>query len=231
MCPHCRQNAPVLYRGITAYCTACGAPRPPLSGTAVNLAGQPSKVGGLFAKVLGWIVLGLGSVVGLTLLAFFLWLFPGSLIGWLLGLPVLVIAAVAGGLLLWSGRSLKRTGETTERATHEQAIFALASHRGGVVTAQDVAASLNVAHARAEELLMALAKERPDWVTLEVDDASGHIYYRIVSPEVRARMRDDHLKARIDAAVARPTRVAPDAAEEAAELDEAEVRAQARNRA
>ena len=51
MCPHCRQNAPIVYRGVLAYCTACGAPRPPFSAKSIDLAGQPSKIGGAVARV------------------------------------------------------------------------------------------------------------------------------------------------------------------------------------
>ena len=52
MCPRCRQNAPIVYRGVNAFCTACGAPRSVLANTSVNLAGQPSKVGGQVTRVL-----------------------------------------------------------------------------------------------------------------------------------------------------------------------------------
>ena len=46
ICPSCRQDAPTIVRGVRAYCTACGAPRPLLGSSAVNVAGRPLKVGG-----------------------------------------------------------------------------------------------------------------------------------------------------------------------------------------
>src|SRR5262245_60060733 len=104
MCPHCRQNAPVIYRGIVAYCTACGAVRPPLTGSSLNLAGKGSRVGGTVAKVFGWLVLGIGGTVGLILLALLQWIFPEGIAGLLVGLPVLVLSAIVSTLLLLSGR-------------------------------------------------------------------------------------------------------------------------------
>src|ERR1700721_2773723 len=60
MCPHCGQNAPIVYRGVTAYCAACGQVRVPLTGSALKLAGQPARVGSIFANVFGWTVIGVG---------------------------------------------------------------------------------------------------------------------------------------------------------------------------
>lgn len=57
ICPHCKQDAPTIVRGLRAYCTACDAPRSMLSDTPINVAGQPSKVGGGVASVLGWFIL------------------------------------------------------------------------------------------------------------------------------------------------------------------------------
>jgi hypothetical protein len=207
--------------------------RPPLTGTSVQLAGQGSKVGGQVARIFGWLVLGVGGTIGLGLLAFFQWLLPEGILGYLVGSPIALASFVVGYLLLRGGRKLEHAGEDKERATQHQAVFALAANRGGVVSAYDVATALSVPLDRADALLTALAKDRPDWVTLEVDDASGNMYYRVASPDVRKHVRDDELRARIDAAVAQPTRVAPaDAdADAATEADEADVRAQARHQA
>jgi hypothetical protein len=268
MCPHCRQNAPVVYRGIVACCTACGAVRPPLAGTSVNLAGQPSKVGGQVARVLGWLVLGVGGTIGMVLLGLFQWLLPEGILGYVIGSPVMIASLALGLFLLRSGRRLRQSGESTERATQEQAVFALSANRGGVVSAYDVSTALGMPLERADALLTSMAKEKPDWVTLEVDDASGAMYYRVASPEARRRVRDEGLRARIDAAVARspseardrlprrrreepdendrapgrrreeaereppqPTRVVAEGQGEAAEIHDAEVRAQAGHQA
>src|SRR5437667_81825 len=101
MCPHCRQNAPVVYRGLMAYCTACGQPRTPA-----------------------------------------------------------------------------------------EAVYALAAHRGGVLAAADVARSLSMGEAEADALLTAMAKEQPDWVTLDVDD-DGRITYRFANAAWDSRIRVD----------------------------------------
>ena len=55
MCPHCGQAAPLVYRGVLAYCSACGQLRGPLTGGSVNHAGSLSKAGGTVAKVFGWL--------------------------------------------------------------------------------------------------------------------------------------------------------------------------------
>src|SRR5512143_1753677 len=89
-CPNCRRNAPIVYRGVMAYCTACGAPRLPLTTKATNLAGKTSILGGTLARVLGWIVLGSGLVVGLGLLGLLQAIFPGGFAGWLVGLPIIL---------------------------------------------------------------------------------------------------------------------------------------------
>jgi hypothetical protein len=231
MCPHCRQNAPVVYRGIMAHCTACGAARPPLAGTSVNLAGQPSKVGGQVARVIGWLVLGVGGTIGMFLLGLFQWLLPEGILGYLVSSPILLASFVVGLLLLKGGRSLQRSGHSTEKATHEQAVFALAANRRGTVSAYDVATALAIPMDRADAMLTAMAKEKPDWVTLEVDDASGAMYYRVASPDARRHAHDEGLRQRIDAAVAEPTRVASAGEPDTVEIDEAEVRAQARHQA
>src|SRR5579862_6967824 len=91
MCPHCGQNAPVVYRGVLAYCTACNAPRPPLTGTALHLAGQPSRVGGAIARVAGWIFIAAGLSLALGLGGILQAIF-GHLTGLLVGGPIAVVS-------------------------------------------------------------------------------------------------------------------------------------------
>ena len=59
-CPHCHQNAPIVYRGVFAFCSACDKPRAPFSGKALHFAGQPAKVGGSVSRVVGYLVLVFG---------------------------------------------------------------------------------------------------------------------------------------------------------------------------
>ncbi|MEO6418086.1 MAG: hypothetical protein ABIP39_01665, partial [Polyangiaceae bacterium] len=79
-----------MYRGVLAYCTACGQLRVPLAGPAVNLAGQPSQIGGSVAKILGWLVLGVGVVVAVLLTALLQAIFPAGFVGWLFGAVIML---------------------------------------------------------------------------------------------------------------------------------------------
>jgi len=175
-CPHCGKDAPLVYRGVAATCAACGRPRVPLTEKAVNLAGQPSKVGGEFARYLGWAVLVVGLTVAAVVAALFQALFPAGFLGWMLGLVLALAAAVVGTALVRGGKSLFASGVVAERATFLRAVFAMAQNRGGVLSALDVAQALAMSPARADALLTELAKEDPDRVRLEVDDAGALTY-------------------------------------------------------
>ncbi|MBX3216461.1 MAG: hypothetical protein KF850_30775 [Labilithrix sp.] len=176
MCPRCRQNAPLVYRGVSAYCTACGAPRMPLANTSVNLAGQPSKVGGTVARVFGWLVLAGGWSLA-ALFGGLLFAFGAELAAAIVGGPIALIASVVAYALLRGGRELKKSGDDTEAATKNQAIFALANARNGVLKAWDVAQMLQVTPKEGDDILTRLAKEHPDHVTVDVDD-DGNVLYR-----------------------------------------------------
>ncbi|WP_394822643.1 hypothetical protein [Pendulispora albinea] len=176
MCPHCRQNAPIVYRGAMAYCTACGKPRIPLTGSGVNTAGRPHKVGGSVARGLGWVTLAVGLTLALSLGALFQAIFPAGVFGYLLGAIIALFSTGIGFSLLKGGKSLQKSGVEKERFTREQAIFALARNRGGMLSAMDVSQALNLPLPAADELLTTFAKEDPERVRLELDD-SGGIYY------------------------------------------------------
>lgn len=176
MCPRCRQNAPLVYRGVNAFCTACGAPRVPLATHSVTLAGQPSKVGGTVARVIGWGVLIAGWTFAALLAGLIVLLNGGwaaAVVGGIIGLVALVVAYA----LLRSGKELKKSGDSTELATKTQAIFALANARGGILRAWDVAQMLHLTPKEGDDILTKLAKEHPDFVTLDVDD-HGNVLYR-----------------------------------------------------
>ncbi|MEO8877625.1 MAG: hypothetical protein ABI461_18675 [Polyangiaceae bacterium] len=173
MCPYCRKNAPIVYRGMVAYCTACGKPRAPLTDRSVNMAGQPSKVGGTVANVFGWLVIGGGLVTALLIGALFQAILPAGIFGWVLGLVIGIGSLGVGGSLVYGGKSLKKSGASVEKDTRERAIFALAQNRGGILTATDVAAALGISPIAADDLLTKYAKEDSDRVRLEVDDAGA----------------------------------------------------------
>jgi hypothetical protein len=178
MCPHCRQNAPIVYRGVMAYCSVCHAPRPPFSGRALNFAGQPSKIGGGVAKAFGWLVLIGGLVIALCTLAFFQMLAPSMSLGYAFATPIALLSTVIGSLMLFGGKKLQTSGHQTQRTAQFEAAYALASHRGGAVTPVDVAHSLGVSFAEADQVLTEMTKQFPDYVSLEVDD-NGALFYKL----------------------------------------------------
>ena len=148
----------------------------PLANTSVTLAGQPSKVGGTVARVFGWLVLGGGWAFAAALAALILVLGGGWAAAVIAG-PIAAVAAIIAYVLLRGGRELKKSGDDTENATRNQAIFALANTRNGVLKAWDVAQMLHVTPKEADDVLTKLAKEHPDHVTVDVDD-DGNVLYR-----------------------------------------------------
>ena len=179
MCPHCGRDAPIVYRGVVPYCTACGALRAPLSTPSINLAGKSSQMGGTVASVAGWLVLlvGLSMALGLGLL---LWAIFTAAVAATVTLPFAFIAAVVGYLLLRGGRSLRKSGADAERATRDQALLSMAGHHGPL-TAVDAARMLNVTVASADAMLTELAKREPERVAIDVDD-QGIVWYRVARP-------------------------------------------------
>jgi len=182
MCPHCRQNAPIIYRGVFAYCSACNAPRAPFSGKALNLAGQPSKVGGTVASVFGTVVLVVGLAVGLGLMLMLQLIFPAYAFGYAIGGFISFVTLAIGLLLMFGGRKLKSSGDQAQKDAQMEAIYALAVNRGGAVTATDVGRSLNMHPKVADELLAAMTKTYPDHVSLEVDE-NGALFYQFVGKQ------------------------------------------------
>jgi hypothetical protein len=216
MCPHCGQNAPVVYRGVAAYCSACGKARIPLTANNLHMAGQPSRVGSIVARTLGWIVLGVGLSFALGIAAIAHLLFPAGYVGLAIGAPLAIISVVLGMLLLGGGKKLHENGASAEKRARTQAIFALASNKGGTLTALDVAAGLDLPAPVAESFLQALAKEEYEKVAVDVD-ASGTLVYRFSVP---TRVRVDGTP--VDPEIAR----SPNRAEwERLEAEEAERRA------
>ena len=176
MCPHCRQNAPLVFQGMTARCVACGAIRAPWSAGSVTYAGKPSRVGGQVARVLGWAVLASGLVLAtvLGLLAAALW--PGSPAPWIAFTIVGLLTVRVGVPRVFGGKQLDTSGEQTEVGTRMQALFALAANRSGALRAHEAAAALGLSIDETDALLTRMAKERPDDVTLDVTDAGEIVY-------------------------------------------------------
>jgi len=188
VCPYCQNDAPVVYRGMVAYCTACGAVRPPVLPTkSINLAGQPSKVGGVVAKVFGWLVLFFGLTAATVIGALFQAIWPAGIVGWALGIPMALVSLAMGISLLVGGKSLAKSGQDTEDAVREKAIQGLASTHGGILTKDDVARALSVTVLEGDAYLTHLAKTKPDDIAVDVDD-SGNVLFRFRAIAARPRV-------------------------------------------
>ncbi|HEX4449010.1 MAG TPA: hypothetical protein VH044_19855 [Polyangiaceae bacterium] len=219
MCSHCGREAPIVYRGVVPYCTACGALRAPLSTPSLNMAGKPSKMGGAVASVAGGLVLlvGLSMALGIGLL---LGAIFTAAVGLAVALPVAAISAGIGGVLLRGGSSLRRAGADTERSTRDQALLSMAAHHGPL-TAVDAARYLNVTVAAADAMLTGLAKRDPYRLGIDVDD-QGIVWYRIARPllDVDALGSDDPGdRLRVDGSERTESAVARDADAGAEELE------------
>jgi hypothetical protein len=176
MCPHCGQNAPIVYRGVVPYCTACSGLRAPFTSKSINLAGKPARVGGTVARVFGWLVLvfGMSMALGLGLLLYAL---TTVTVGLAVGLPLALVTTAIAWMLLASGRSLSQSGAALEKGTRLEAVFALAANRRGVLTATQVAQVLGTRVEESDALLTELAKKDPDGVVVDIGD-DGVVYYR-----------------------------------------------------
>jgi hypothetical protein len=183
-CPHCRQDAPLVYRGVFAYCSACNEPRPPFSATALNLAGRPSKFGGTATKVLGTMVLIGGIGTAATLMLLFAFLAPTSAMGYAVGIPLAIVSLMVGLGLIYAGRRLHRSGSDAERETRERALYALAANRGGLLTALDGARALNLSVTDVETVLNDWTKRDHEHVSLEIDE-DGALFYLFSRPGER----------------------------------------------
>lgn len=197
MCPHCGQNAPLVYRGMAAFCSACGRPRAPLVTPSVSYAGKPSKVGGTVAGIAGWIVLvvGLCLALGLGLLLSMI----SATLGLAFGLPIGILTLAVSLTLLFSGKKLRQSGDVAQKDMRRRAVFALAMNRGGAVTARDAAAALGIPAVEADAFLTDLAKTEGEEVTVELDDKGG-IYYafpRLIPSQPRARIAQDDPRVRV----------------------------------
>src|SRR5580765_7386431 len=114
-CPKCGQNAPIVVRGVEAFCTVCGARRAPFAADILNLAGKPARLGGVAARILGWGALGIGLFLALTLgliaQAIGSMLVAGSWLGLAVGAPIALLSIVLWLFGVLGGKKLHRTGE------------------------------------------------------------------------------------------------------------------------
>lgn len=187
ICPNCHQEAPTVVRGVRAYCTACGAPRSLIEDTPVNVAGQPSKIGGGVAAVAGLSVLVIGTLLALTV-GLVLQLFAAPA-GWIVGGFLEAVTLFVASMFLWGGRALFQSGAERERNAREQAIFAIARRRGGSVTPIELARVLSISEADADAMLTEMAKRPDGQVSLELDD-DGTLRYEVRDARKRVRVSE-----------------------------------------
>jgi hypothetical protein len=177
VCPRCRQRAPIMLRGIQAYCTACNTPRMPFTGTrTVNLAGKGSRIGGAAARFFGWaaVIFGLCTSLFVTLVLQSIW--SEGMLGYAFGIPIAVLSLAFGGALVFGGKQLGKAGDDAQRAARLEAIRGLATHRGGAITTNDVMRQLTIPQAEADAILTDLARRPEENVTLDLDD-NGNIFW------------------------------------------------------
>ena len=196
MCPACRKDAPIVYRGVMGYCTGCGAVRGPLVAPSVTMAGQPSKVGGTVAKVFGWIVFAVGLLAALAIGGFFHLVFPDGYVGLATGGPIAVLTAIIGGSLLFGGKKLTTAGDSAQKKTREKAILALAENQGGILMAIDVSRACDITIEEADAQLTEMAKASADAVAVDLDE-HGRIYYRFTKFAPFPRVRVEAAPARV----------------------------------
>ena len=175
ICRHCGQRAPIRLNGVNASCSVCGGPRTPFSSKALNWAGKPSRWGGTAAKVAGSLVLLFGLTFSLSLGLIINWL---ASLGLALGiaLPFVVLTLLVGGGFLFGSRKLRKSGDESERLARLETVRALAAHRGGQLTAYEVARALQLPEQQADDMLTELAKDPDVDATLDLDER-GEIQY------------------------------------------------------
>lgn len=183
MCPHYGRDVPIVYRGTDARCSACGEPRSPLASRSVNLTGRASQVGGSLARGFGYALVVAGVLAGLFLWALLQAIFPAAYLGYVVGIPVALLAVTLGVFLLRGGKALRSSGDSAAKATREEAVRALAAHRGGTVTAKEVSAALAMSHDAADALLTSIATTE-EGVAVDVDDDRGVVFRFRVPGEV-----------------------------------------------
>src|SRR5262249_47194852 len=104
------------------------------------------------------------------------WIFPAGYAGFVVGGLVALATTIVGLGLVFGGRALRRRGDDVALETLEKAMFALAEHRGGALTADEAASALDVSQQTADSVLTGLAKRPTAHVALEVTDDGTLVY-------------------------------------------------------
>jgi hypothetical protein len=184
-------------QGLEARCSACGARRFPLSAPSVSLSGQPARFGGSAATLFGVAVLVLGGALSLGVLLLLQSIAPTTVLGWAIGIPMLVASLFFGILLLVAGSKLRKHGSARSRAVRLEALRALIAHQKRPVTPHQVARALNLSDTDADALLTEFSREYPTPVTLDVGD-DGQLRYDFSGTETRWRVLEEEHGAELD---------------------------------
>ncbi len=175
MCPHCRSDAPLIYRGVRAYCAACGHSRVVLSAASVTYAGAPQQVGGTLVRAFGMAFLMVGLSIG-ALVALLVGLIASATAGLV---TFAVFSAISAGLYFAfnaGGKRLEAEGEGERDFRRQQALAALAKNHDGALLAPQAAAALDLSVEEADQFLTKLAKTKPDEIGVEIGER-GEVFY------------------------------------------------------
>ena len=161
--------------------------RVPLTGSALKLAGQPSRVGSIFAARVRMDRHRPRALVRARHRRDRASPLSGrASSGSQSGTPLALLSLVIGGLLPPRREAPRSKGASAEKDARPQAVFALAAHKGGTLTAQDASAALDMPLVAAEELLSRSPRSEYERVAVDVD-ANGTLVYRFVRPDPRRR--------------------------------------------
>jgi hypothetical protein len=114
----------------------------------------------------------------------FYFLAPTSAIGYAIGAALAVVSLLVSLALLYGSHRLHRAGSDAQREARQQALYALAANRGGLLAPVDAARSLGLTVSDVEAALSDWAKRDPDHVSLEVDE-EGELFYLFSRPGQR----------------------------------------------
>lgn len=217
-CAQCGQSAPIVLRGVDAFCTVCGGRRTPWASKSLNLTGKPARVGGIAARLFGWGAMIIGLFValflGLLVQAVSVLFWPASWLGWAIGIPIALFSVFAGLVGIIGGRKLGQMGEASLKKAQLETIHGLASHRAGQVRAADAARALGVSEDVADAMLTELAKMPEENVGIDVDDDGNVTYLFGSSDAMRWRIKAER------AGISEATRIELEAELEAAAAEE-----------
>jgi hypothetical protein len=142
-----------------------------------------TMIAGRTKALVGGVTRGVGISVGLgglTLAAlvgsFFQWLMPAGIVGYVLAVPMALVAVAFSAFLLRAGDDLRTSGGAQEFDECEAVLEKAALARGGSLTVDEAAKILSVGRSEADQWLTRLVKERSDTWSLDIDPAGNLLF-------------------------------------------------------